>query len=120
MVRQPGTRWDPSVDRKITKRLREIVRQVGWQTISHIGEDGVRAVWLIAQHSPDIRFQKKCLEFFKKSMKRRGVSKKHIAFLTDRIRTREGKPQLFGTQFKVDKKTNKFVFLSTLNWVPNS
>lgn len=58
------------------------------------------------QHSPDLRFQKDCLEKMKNAVAGKEINKREIAYLTDRILVKENKRQLFGTQFHIIK--NKF------------
>lgn len=95
-----------------TKKIKEIIAHYGWPTISLVGEKGSKNAWLLVQHADhDLRFQKKCLSLML------GVAKKnrkdmvlmHIAFLIDRIRVNEKKPQKFGTQFYTNKK-GKFTY----------
>ena len=67
----------------------------GWPV--EVGEDGAGAAWLIAQHSPDLEFQKACLELLR-GLPESLVNAQHVAYLHDRICIREGKPQRYGTQ----------------------
>ncbi|MFN3943849.1 MAG: DUF6624 domain-containing protein [Allosphingosinicella sp.] len=76
--------------------LQEIVAESGWPTAATVGTDGAEAAWLIAQHAiglPD--FQRACLA----ALKAAGAPTWQSAYLEDRIRTLEGRPQLYGTQF---------------------
>ena len=80
------------------KRLDEIVAEHGWPGISVVGLEGCRAAWLIAQHAictPDL--QRKFLAVLQRASERGDVPKRQVAFLTDRIRFNENKPQLYGT-----------------------
>jgi len=80
------------------KRLDEIVAEHGWPGISVVGLEGSRAAWLIAQHAictPDL--QRKFLAVLQRASESGDVSKRQVAFLTDRIRFNENKPQLYGT-----------------------
>lgn len=79
-------------------RIKEIVNQIGWPTISKVGEDGSYSAWLIVQHADeDIEFQKSCLALMQ-SEKDGEVLKENIAHLIDRIRVNNNEPTLYGTQ----------------------
>lgn len=92
--------WDPEVDKNNTLKLKEIIKQIGWPTISKVGERASHGAWLLVQHADhDPSFQKEVLELFKK-LPPGEVLKRNIAYLEDRIRFSEKRPQLYGTQFK--------------------
>jgi hypothetical protein len=82
------------------KRLKEIIEEIGWPTISKVGAEASNAAWLIAQHADrNVSFQKECLELMTAELETE-VSEKDIAYLHDRICINEGRPQFFGTQMK--------------------
>lgn len=79
-------------------RIKEIVNQIGWPTISKVGEDGSYSAWLIVQHADeDGEFQKSCLALMQ-GEKEGEVLKENIAYLIDRIRVNNNEPTLYGTQ----------------------
>jgi hypothetical protein len=85
-------------------RLEQIIDQYGWPGKSIAGEDGANAAWMIAQHAiahPD--FQRKVLSFLKRIQSKEEINSVHIAMLEDRVRSLEGRPQLYGTQFDWDE-----------------
>jgi hypothetical protein len=86
------------VDAQNTMWLDEIIQQHGWLTYSLVGEDGAQAAFLLIQHSPSLQFQKKCLELLEQAVSQNEADRISLAYLTDRIRTSDGKPQLYGTQ----------------------
>lgn len=91
--------WDITTDHKNTKRLKEIIDQIGWPTISKVGKEASNNAWLLAQHADhDLDFQKKCLILMKQASKH-DVAPHDIAYLQDRIAVAEGKAQTYGTQF---------------------
>ena len=78
-------KWDVSVDHRNTTRMK-----------------------LLVQHADhDVLFQKKCLNLMN-SQPVTEVRLQELAYLEDRVRTNEGRPQLYGTQFFTDRATNKF------------
>jgi len=90
---------DDTLDRRNTERMKEIVDKIGWPTISRFGEEISNAAWLLVQHADqDVEFQKRCLDLIK-DLPQGEVSKRNLAYLEDRARVNEGRPQLYGTQF---------------------
>jgi hypothetical protein len=79
--------------------LRQILAEHGWPGISLAGEDGATGAWLVAQHAdPDVAFQRECLALLEAAYRRGDVPGKHLAYLTDRVRVNENRPQVYGTQ----------------------
>lgn len=98
-MRKSGA-WDDSVDIRNTARMKEIVRQIGWPTISKVGAHASHMAWLLVQHA-DRAFQKDCLDLLK-AQPAGEVDPQNVAYLEDRVRMGEGRPQVFGTQFYTD------------------
>lgn len=95
-----GSRWDREVDVRNTARMRGIIAEIRWPVRSRVGELAEHQAWLLVQHADaDREFQRECLELMK-SAPPDEVCAKHIAYLEDRIRTGEGRPQLYGTQLR--------------------
>lgn len=91
-----------NLDKVHTDRLQEIIRQYGWPGRSLVGEDGVQAAWLLVQHADQVpEFQKQCLELLQTAVLANEASPTHLAYLTDRVRSHEGKPQVYGTQGQI-------------------
>jgi len=88
------------IDDDNTKRMHEIVDEVGWPTKSAVGSDGTQAAWLLVQHADrDVAFQHRCLELMKAELGREEVYAANVAYLTDRVLVNEGEKQEYGTQF---------------------
>ena len=86
------------VHRENANQLNRIIEKSGWPGISIVGLEGCRATWLIAQHSictPEL--QRKFLTLLVKASESGDVPRTQVAFLTDRIRFNENKPQVYGT-----------------------
>lgn len=84
---------------KFSQRLKEIIDEIDFPTISKIGKEANRAAFLLIQHSDhDLEFQKDCLKMMKNETDNE-VLPRHIAYLEDRIATSEGRLQKYGTQF---------------------
>lgn len=84
--------------------LAEIMDRHGWPGHGLAGEDGAEAAWLIAQHAIGLPgFQRRCLAALDQAGAEGDVPHWQPAYLTDRIRAFEGRPQLYGTQFDWDE-----------------
>ena len=93
--------WDDSVDRENVKLLKKIVAEIGWPTIPKVGLGSMEAA-LIARHADkDVEFQAHCLQLMKDEARNSpgSVSLQDIAYLEDRVRVNQKRPQLYGTQF---------------------
>ncbi|HEY7416520.1 MAG TPA: DUF6624 domain-containing protein [Ktedonobacteraceae bacterium] len=96
-------KWDSSVDIDNTQRMKEIVEQIGWPTISKVGSHASHMAWLLVQHADhDHTFQQMCLNLMK-ALPSKEVPFKDIAYLEDRVRVGAGHPQLYGTQFYINE-----------------
>ncbi|MFN3692686.1 MAG: DUF6624 domain-containing protein [Candidatus Paceibacteria bacterium] len=92
-----GEHWDDSIDIQNTNRLKEIVAEIGWPSITKVGANASYNAWLLVQHSYDVAFQITCLNLMKE-LPVHEVDQANIAYLEDRIRVRLGEAQLYGTQ----------------------
>lgn len=84
-------------------RLRDIIEAHGWPGRSLVGPDGAEAAWLILQHAIlDPPLMRAALPLVREAAAAGECHPAHAALLTDRIRTCEGRPQVYGTQFDWD------------------
>jgi hypothetical protein len=91
-----------AMDRRNTARMKEILSKHGWPGQALVGADGSRAAWVLVQHADqDLPFQKRALELLGAAVKEGQASGRNLAFLTDRVRKHEGRPQVYGTQTEV-------------------
>jgi ribosomal protein S18 acetylase RimI-like enzyme len=84
-------------------RLAEIAELHGWPTVSRVGPEAAEAAWLIVQHAiaqPDV--QRAALRAMQDAASTGDIPAWQPAMLEDRIRTFEGRPQRYGTQFDWD------------------
>ncbi|WP_449398968.1 DUF6624 domain-containing protein [Chryseobacterium wanjuense] len=89
------------IHKENARHLRYIIEQIGFPTISKVGQEASEAAWLIVQHSisdPELMKSSYQLMFEDQS----DINLKHLAFLFDRIQFFQGKPQKFGTQLNSD------------------
>jgi hypothetical protein len=102
MKRKPGeaelTKME-QVDRENTAWLKKVIDERGWPGKALVGEDGAHAAWLLVQHADlELAFQKKCLGLLTAAVKKDDASELDMAYLVDRVRVAEKKPQVYGTQ----------------------
>ncbi len=85
-------------------RLAEILADHGWPGTSRVGEEGAEAAWLVVQHAiAQPTFQRQVLVAMRAAARLGEVPAWQPAMLDDRIRTLEGRPQRYGTQFDWDE-----------------
>ena len=86
-----------------TRRIKHFINQHGWPGRSMVGERGCEAAWLLIQHADhDPAFQKQCFMLLERAVENNDAPASLLAYLTDRIRVNEGRPQVYGTQLRVD------------------
>jgi hypothetical protein len=84
------------------RQLRELIAQHGWPNERLAGKDGAAAAWLIAQNSiSEPEFMRRCRALVERESTSGGVPFWQYAYMDDRIRVSEGKPQRYGTQFEL-------------------
>lgn len=82
-------------------RLKAIIREYGWPTERLVGVDGAKAAHRIAHHSINHpEFMRECRDLLDQASARGEVPRSQFAYIDDRIRVYEGKPQRFGTQWR--------------------
>jgi len=85
-------------------RLAAVIDAHGWPGRSRVGRDGARAAWLILQHAiGNPPLMRRGLTLLQGGVREGEVSALEVAMLEDRIRTFEGRPQRYGTQFDWDE-----------------
>ncbi len=106
------------IDVRNTAQMKPILDEFGWPTQSMVGKDGGKAAWLLAMHADhDTKFQRRCLDLMKAALKRGEALAVHVAYLTDRVHTREGKPQVYGTQYGVIDSVRRYFPIEDLKQV---
>jgi hypothetical protein len=90
------------VHRRNAARLREIIGARGWPGTAMVGEDGAEAAWLIVQHAiGEPGFMRSAFALVSDAVRRGDAPAWQLAYLEDRIRVLEGRPQRYATQFDV-------------------
>lgn len=90
-----------AIHRANAARLRDIIAAHGWPGKSLVGTDGAQAAWRIAQHAiGEPAFMRQCRDLLDEARTRTEVPGWQFAFIDDRIRVFEGRPQRYGTQLR--------------------
>ncbi|HET7746750.1 MAG TPA: DUF6624 domain-containing protein, partial [Vicinamibacteria bacterium] len=93
-----------AVHRRNAERLAAILDRHGWPGQALAGEDGAAAAWLVAQHAISMpAFMRRARTLLAEAVERGDAPAAQLAHLEDRIRTLEGRPQLYGTQLDWDE-----------------
>lgn len=102
-----------ALHRRNAARLRDIIRQHGWPGKSLVGPDGAAAAWRIVQHSiGEPEFMRTCAELLEAAVQGGEADGAHLACLVDRIRTFEGRPQVYGTQYNWNAERDAMVLVN--------
>lgn len=97
-----GAAWDPTLDVHNTERMKEIIAQIGWPTLSNWGVEAANDARILVQHADhDPDFQRHCLELMK-CLPPEEVQIHNFVYLADRVCINEGRPQLYGTQVRLN------------------
>lgn len=87
------------IHRANAEALEALIQKHGWPHEALAGADGAEAAWLIAQHAiGEVAFMRRCRKLLDEASSRGFVPRWQFAYIDDRIRAFEGKPQRYGTQ----------------------
>jgi hypothetical protein len=89
-----------AVHRAQAAELRAIIDSQGWPDETQVGPDAAQAAWLVAQHAiSEPGFMRRCRNLIDEASLAGRVPRWQFAYIDDRIRVFEGRPQHYGTQF---------------------
>lgn len=86
-------------DRKHRAEVERIFARYGWPRRSTVGRETAHQFWLLVQHQP-LELQVRMLPEMEVAVRQNEASRTDYAYLYDRVRMGEGKPQRWGTQAK--------------------
>jgi hypothetical protein len=78
--------------------IKEVISEEGFPFIKNSSEKAYNAAFLMIQHSSDMELMMSTIDMFRDNED--SIIKPHLAYLIDRVRVIEEKPQLYGTQYK--------------------
>lgn len=81
-----------------SRRLRELVETHGWPRAAEVGPEAAEAAFLIVQHTPFEDWQRSMLPFVERATRAGDLEGQDFALLYDRVQTKLGRPQKYGTQ----------------------
>ncbi len=85
--------------------LEKAIEKHGWPGESVVGRRASEAAWLVAQHAISLpSFQKKCLALLRGAVEAGEAPPAQAAYLFDRIRFNQRRPQRFGTILDWDRE----------------
>jgi hypothetical protein len=86
-------------DRHHRVAVERIFARYGWPKRSIVGREAAHRFWLLVQHQP-LELQRRILPEMEVAAQQGEASRSDYAYLYDRVRMGEGKPQRWGTQAK--------------------
>lgn len=84
--------------------LKKLFREYGFLGFEEVGKQGSSNFWLMMQHCDrDPVFQEEVLSEMKKHIERKNANPSNYAYLIDRVSVNTYKPQVYGTQMKLNQ-----------------
>ena len=96
-----------TADERNLARVEAIIKQYGWPGNSLAGKAGITTAFLVIQHSDAIT-QRKYLPLLREAAAKGELAKSSLALLEDRVLMGQGKPQLYGSQLRLNQATQKY------------
>ncbi len=90
-----------AVDVQLTAELKEIVARHGWPTIAVVGFDASNDAMAMLTHTPDHAWRLSLVPRLERLAAEGKIDGSALATVVDKELVSEGKPQRYGTQFKV-------------------
>lgn len=82
--------------------IKALVARHGWPDAERFGKDAAHAAFVLVQHADkDPQFQEQMLPLVADAVERGEASARDMAYLIDRVRVKQGRPQVYGTQYDV-------------------
>lgn len=101
----PASARQDSVFNANLQWMRLVLAQYGWPGRRLVGDEGSHGAWLLLQHADrDTALQRTALQLLEKAVSVGDASGRDLAYLTDRVRAAEGRPQVYGTQLQYDSR----------------
>ena len=98
-MRTGNNKIDPKIDHENLEIIISLLEACGMPTLQEVNDVQMAGIWGVLQHAPP-KYQSKYIPLLEKSAKNGDVKWSVIALMQDRALMYEGKPQIYGSQFK--------------------
>ena len=88
--------------------VKHIIAVNGWPGPDKVGQQGSSTIFLVIQHADSLT-QTTYLPVMRSAVKKGNAKPEDLALLEDRVLTRQGREQIYGSQLKIDS-TGKYSF----------
>jgi hypothetical protein len=90
-------------------RIKNIIDTYGWLGPDEVGQQGASTIFLVIQHADSLT-QIQYVPKMREAVKKGKAQSQNLALLEDRILTNQGKPQIYGSQVRLNEKRGKMNF----------
>lgn len=90
------------INKKNVDTVKKIISEIGFPTINLTSQKAYKAAVLVVLHSGDIEFLNQSITNLQKADPI-SIQKRDIAYMIDKARVIQKLPQLYGTQYHIDK-----------------
>jgi len=112
--RQSMAKYNRDTDYQNMIVVASVIENCGESAIKKLNKKDIEAIFFIVQHS-DYKQMKKYYPLLKELSEDKKISIGAVVTMQDRILMLEGKPQIYGTQMKMNYETNKLEVYSLEN-----
>ena len=95
-------------------RIKNIIDTHGWLGPDEVGQQGASTIFLVIQHADSLT-QVQYVPKMREAVKKGKAQSQNLALLEDRILMNQGKPQIYGSQVRLNEKTGKNEFFPILD-----
>ncbi|MET9016011.1 DUF4135 domain-containing protein [Streptomyces olivaceoviridis] len=82
--------------------LADVVARYGWPGHALVGPAAAAAACRLLQHAEGpIAFQQECLRLIQRAAREGDLPRRQVAYVTDALRVGQGRPQVYGTKFRL-------------------
>jgi len=90
-------------------KVKEIILTYNWPGPGEVGNNGAQTIFLVIQHADSLT-QVTYLPIMQEAVKKGKAKPQDLAMLEDRILTKQGKEQIYGSQARINDSTGKWEF----------
>lgn len=95
-------------------KVKNIIDNYGWLGADEVGQQGASTIFLVIQHSDSLT-QLQYVPKMREAVKNGKAQSQNLALLEDRILMNQGKPQIYGSQVRLNEKTGKNEFFPIID-----